>query len=595
MKKISKLICFFFFLFLFSTKVYAYSDDYVISKYDININVNENNSFDITEKITVDFKNEKHGIIRKIPLQNEYHDNAKISNLKINENYTKSEENKELQLKIGDENKKIIGEKEYIIKYNYKLPINKDEYNDEFYFNIIGDDWDTTIDNITFKITMPKDFDKNEIYFTYGRYGSTDSELIKYTVNKNVIEGSYIGILDSYNAITVKINLPNKYFSLGFIGNLPFIIPIILTLISIIIFLIKGTNKRKSYPVEYFPPKGLNSLDVSYIYKGKISNKGIVSLLICLVSKGYIKIIEDGCEIKLQKLKEYSGRNRCERIFFEGLFSEGDVVLVSSLKRKFYPTIDKIRKIKQNKTTQNRYFEKNNKKYKIVILINMILSFVISLLLEAYLENAQLILLIWLLLTLTQVPFLFTKKYTSIKICMGVFCFVFLLGATFILMENINVIYIELVCLLIMYLCLKNIKKRTEYGNELLNKIKGFKKFLIAVEKDKLEALVDENPYYFYDILPYAYVLGITNKYIKKFEGIALKNENFYSNDTLDFNQMSRLMDDNMYRINRIITSHDFEYKPTENYGYSSSSSSSSPSSSGYSGGGSGGGGGRAW
>lgn len=171
MKKISKLICFFFFLFLFSTKVYAYSDDYVISKYDININVNENNSFDITEKITVDFKNEKHGIIRKIPLQNEYHDNAKISNLKINENYTKSEENKELQLKIGDENKKIIGEKEYIIKYNYKLPINKDEYNDEFYFNIIGDDWDTTIDNITFKITMPKDFDKNEIYFTYGRYG----------------------------------------------------------------------------------------------------------------------------------------------------------------------------------------------------------------------------------------------------------------------------------------------------------------------------------------------------------------------------------------------------------------------------------------
>ena len=48
MKKISKLICIFFFLFLFSTKVYAYSDDYVISKYDININVNENNSFDIT-------------------------------------------------------------------------------------------------------------------------------------------------------------------------------------------------------------------------------------------------------------------------------------------------------------------------------------------------------------------------------------------------------------------------------------------------------------------------------------------------------------------------------------------------------------------
>ena len=117
-----------------------------------------------------------------------------------------------------------------------------------------------------------------------------------------------------------------------------------------------------------------------------------------------------------------------------------------------------------------------------------------------------------------------------------------------------------------------------------INNVFMFKKYK---EKDWiLEALVDENPYYFYDILPYAYVLGITNKYIKKFEGIALKNENFYSNDTLDFNQMSRLIDDNMYRINRIITARDFEYKPTENSGYSSSS---------YSGGGSGGGGGRSW
>ena len=63
MKKLSKIIFLFFFFFLFSTKAYAYSDDYVISKYDVNINVNENNSFDITEKITVDFKNEGKWIV----------------------------------------------------------------------------------------------------------------------------------------------------------------------------------------------------------------------------------------------------------------------------------------------------------------------------------------------------------------------------------------------------------------------------------------------------------------------------------------------------------------------------------------------------
>ena len=52
------------------SNIYA-SYDYVIDKYDINIVVNENNTFDITEKITAYFNTRKHGIIRTIPLRNE--------------------------------------------------------------------------------------------------------------------------------------------------------------------------------------------------------------------------------------------------------------------------------------------------------------------------------------------------------------------------------------------------------------------------------------------------------------------------------------------------------------------------------------------
>lgn len=227
----------------------------------------------------------------------------------------------------------------------------------------------------------------------------------------------------------------------------------------------------------------------------------------------------------------------------------------------------------------------------------MILSFVISLSLELFFENIQIILLLGLLLFIPSIALIFSKKYTRfLKIFMNIFSFIIFLGVAFIFVGNKSVIYIELICLLIMYLCLINIKKRTEYGNELLNKIKGFKKFLIAVEKDKLEALVDENPNYFYDILPYAYVLGITNKYIRKFEGIALRDNTSISMDYSDmreFNQIQRLMDYNMNKICRTISTRDIE-SISGNYNYSSSSSSSS-SSSGYAGGGSGGGGGRSW
>ena len=48
-----------------------------------------------------------------------------------------------------------------------------------------------------------------------------------------------------------------------------------------------------------------------------------------------------------------------------------------------------------------------------------------------------------------------------------------------------------------MVLCSKYLAKRTEYGNEILGKLKGFKNFLVTAEKDKLEAMVMQDPTYF--------------------------------------------------------------------------------------------------
>ena len=74
MKKYLKNICTLFFLlvFAFSNKASAVpsSSDYTIQSYDIDIVVNEDNTFDITENITAYFNVSKHGIYRKIPLKN---------------------------------------------------------------------------------------------------------------------------------------------------------------------------------------------------------------------------------------------------------------------------------------------------------------------------------------------------------------------------------------------------------------------------------------------------------------------------------------------------------------------------------------------
>ena len=73
MKKYSKLLVSIVFIvifsFLVSNKVSAFAD-YTIESYDIDMVVNEDNTFDITETITAFFDVPKHGIFRKIPINN---------------------------------------------------------------------------------------------------------------------------------------------------------------------------------------------------------------------------------------------------------------------------------------------------------------------------------------------------------------------------------------------------------------------------------------------------------------------------------------------------------------------------------------------
>ena len=130
-----------------------------------------------------------------------------------------------------------------------------------------------------------------------------------------------------------------------------------------------------------------------------------------------------------------------------------------------------------------------------------------------------------------------------------------------------------------MIFCLKAMPKRTLYGNEILGKIKGFRTFLETVEKQKLEQLVMEDPTYFYNILPFTYVLGISDKWIKKFETISLKAPDWYiGNTTFNMVDFGNFIDSTLTSVSNAM-----------------SSSSDESSGGGSSGGGSCGGGGSSW
>ena len=73
-----------------------------------------------------------------------------------------------------------------------------------------------------------------------------------------------------------------------------------------------------------------------------------------------------------------------------------------------------------------------------------------------------------------------------------------------------------------------NANKRTAFGDKMLTKLLGFKQFITHAEKDRINQLVYDNPGYFYKVLPYAMILGVTDKWAKQFEHIALSQPPWY-------------------------------------------------------------------
>ena len=58
---------------------------------------------------------------------------------------------------------------------------------------------------------------------------------------------------------------------------------------------------------------------------------------------------------------------------------------------------------------------------------------------------------------------------------------------------------------------------------QTLGSILGFKDFILYTEEDKIKFMLEENPQLYYDILPYAQVLGVSNEWENKFKSIVIE------------------------------------------------------------------------
>lgn len=601
---------------------------FTISDYDVHAVISENNAYSITETIRVHFTEARHGITRDIPVNSvmtrtssadgkEYTTKVQssVSGIKVEGyRYSASNEGEYIRIKIGDPNKTVTGDQTYRISYKLKFGNDGVQQFDEVYYNIIGPDWDTNIDHATFSVELPKAFDAHAVGFSVGPRGAKgyNADELKFNVDGNTITGS-VTKLGYYSGITLRVELPQGYFRvpdlrlpdwliMGAIG--------LMSLVSILLFLLFGIDYKPVQTVEFNAPVGMTPAEVGYIFNGSVDSRDVVSLILYWADKGYLKIEDAGDDdYKLTKLKDLGGDAKdFEKLMFTKLFKKGDTVETDDLENSFYKTVSSVEtKIQDSFSSDDRrLFTKASMRSKpwlgFLTILPMLLTMYLSLyrdlpvvvfaIMMGVLIGLALLLPVFLIIHVMRGWKRQSPTARRVKLLIS---FVLWIGAMVgFLCLTVDKVYspLPLVAVLgtnIIALCAVFISKRTKQSAEWYTKILSFRDFIVLAERDKLVALVEQNPGYFYNVLPYAYVLNVTDKWAKNFESIAISPPEWYNGMRTVFSPSSfaTSMSASMNSMHSSMTS-----APSSGGSGGGGSSFSGGSSSG---GGGGGGGGGSW
>jgi uncharacterized membrane protein YgcG len=557
---------------------FSFADEYyTIKKYDVKIDVTESNIYHIKETIDVSFSQPRHGIFREIPttLYGYTHEISDIyvydSLTGMSYNYEINYHGSEIQIKIGDADIYVDGNQSYLIEYVYNAGDDLIEEYDEFYFNIIGTQWNTPIDEVTFQINMPKGFDSNKLNITAGEYGSTGSDKVDWIVQGESIIGSASG-LNPYEGVTIALNLEEGYyddvakpFSMIWIYLL---IAMLIGLFGLAIYIRMSNYRRNTIiPIlNFYSPKDLNPAEIAYVFnEEQIINKDMSSIIIYWASKGYLKIYEVEKSGLFGKESMYFERlvepsqlgTGYEYHLFKDLFSHGDgnKVTVDELKHEFYQDLESARSLVKDQYKNDKEILENKFQYGIII-ASFLVAVLTSVILSIYTRVLLGLTYLWaavptlaFLMIFWFVAFVIAtrrkrkiNKNKFIKILRYVI-FIVIFGNVLIGLKTFiaridfssvefgsltTLMIISLVLYIITVFTISTVKRYSPFGKDLLNNIYGFKNFLETAKLDKLEMLFKDNPEYFYDMLPYVMVFDLTKIWDKTMQSLTLEGPSWY-------------------------------------------------------------------
>lgn len=548
-----------------------------VDRLHIDMKVSDDNSYEITESYTMDFHAERHGFIRSLPLRTYNGRTVEIRDIEVDHPFSAYKAGNSVEIKIGDPNTTVKGTQDYTIHYVYDIGTDGLPDMDELYFNLIGNEWDNSFDNVSFRIEMPHDFDASRLSFTSGPLGSTAAAPVDLHVEGRVITGALEAPLYPYEALTIALPLPEGYYdgqlrdSQDFFFAYRYHILAGLFLVSLVFALLARVGQRPRGAIEFGPPSGINTCDLAYIVKGEITPEDMATLIVSWASQGYIQLEETAPgaggrwvrkDLRIRQLRPADSRmkayeQRLYQALFTGTIAPDGWVYSSQLGTAFGSALRKaIREAKSFWNSKNgngkptalptqgdmaaaevQPLYRSSFIWKLLIVLPAIIALALGLQIMFQDATNTSDLERWgiqLVLSLIAYAFLFRPLASSLirlrQNKKGVIGFLFrlilviaipLFLAHF-LSEEGDVLPFLLSCLMAAiapHLALP-VVRRTRYGKALYARCAGFKAFINNAERDRVAMLAGEDPGYFFHVLPYAAVLGATAVWARHFVNI---------------------------------------------------------------------------
>ena len=391
MKGLLRLIAVVGMLVAMSAPARAADTGWTIDQFRSDITVRPDGSLAILESIDVDFGGlQKHGIFRDIPTRYQYDDtHDRLYRLAVQSVTDASGRAVTYQvsaaevteIKIGDPGRTVSGKQTYRIRYTVAGALSAFADHDELYWNVNGEGWGVPTKVATASVTAPAGAIQKVTCFQ-GPTGSTDSctpssttDRADFRATRPLAPGEQLTVVTALKPGAVAVPGPIltsrprgfvDYFSSS-VGSVVAVVVLIAGLFAVWrLWWTRGRDRgapRGAIIAEYEPPAKLRPAQLGVLVDESADPRDLVATIVDLAVRGHLTITEHAkqglfghTDWTLDKAKPGDDLLPYEKRLFDGLFKDGDSVLLSSLKGKFQPTLQSAEDLLYKDATARGWF-----------------------------------------------------------------------------------------------------------------------------------------------------------------------------------------------------------------------------------------------